>query len=231
MYDIFNTLRGQLPDLGPRHPLHPGWPEVTPTVVLNDDLPLRLRPLRYGDGQAWIHMRMRDEVYLRPVEPTPAEAWDTLHSPIGWRNYFSNLRNLAKEGTVVPLVIELAGKFVGQVTIGGIVHGASSEAWIGYWVYSEATGKGVATAACALGTDHAFTRIGLHRLTATYMPENPASGRVLALCGFREEGFMKGNIHIDGKWTDHHFVAQLADEYPDTAVERLIAARRISAWR
>lgn len=231
MYDPFNTLRNQTPSTGPRDSVHPGWPEVTPTVILNDGLPLRLRPLTYADGHAWVEMRLCDEAHLRPVEPTPTDPWEVLHSANGWRNTFSNLRNLAKEGTVVPLVIELQGRFVGQVTIGGIVHGATSEAWIGYWVYSQVTGRGVATAACALGTDHVFTRIGLHRLTATYMPENPASGRVLELSGFREEGFMRRNLHINGRWTDHHFVAKLRDESPFGAVEGLLQQGRISAFR
>lgn len=75
------------------------------------------------------------------------------------------------------MVIELDGRFVGQLTIGNIQHGGISDAWIGYWVSSAVTGRGIATAACALGVDHAFRRIGLHRLTATYLPSNPASGR------------------------------------------------------
>ena len=38
-------------------------------------------------------------------------------------------------------------------------------------------GAGIATVACGLGTDHAIHRVGLHRVTATFMPGNPASGR------------------------------------------------------
>lgn len=88
-------------------------------------------------------------------------------------------------------------------------------------------GRGVATAACALGVDHGFGRVGLHRITATYLPDNPASGKVLAANGFREEGFLRRNLHIDGQWRGHVFVALNADDYPLTAVERLRAAGRI----
>src|SRR5699024_571571 len=79
------------------------------------------------------------------------------------------------------------GQFAGQLTLGNIQHGGISDCWIGYWVYSKYTGAGVATAACGLGVDHAFRRIGLHRITATYMPENPASGKVLMANGFRKK--------------------------------------------
>ncbi|MFS0468126.1 GNAT family N-acetyltransferase, partial [Corynebacterium striatum] len=86
---------------------------------------------------------------------------------------------------------------------------------------------GVATAACALGVDHAFRRVGMHRVTATYLPDNPASGKVLKACGFREEGYLRRNLHINGAWRDHHFVALNREDFSTTAVDRLRSAGRI----
>lgn len=231
MYNFFGAgkrLTGT-PASGERNFTHPGWPESTHTVTLPDGARLRLRPLMSTDGTAWRELRLLDEAWLKPVEPTTHGSWSQAHSPESWRTYFRNIRQLASQGTVVPMVIELDGGFAGQVAIGNIQHGSISEAWIGYWVTSSEMGKGAATAACALGTDHAFARIGLHRLTATYLPHNPASGRVLKLTGYREEGFLRGNLHIDGSWQDHHFVAQNVDDHPDTAVARLMRAGRIHA--
>lgn len=128
---------------------------------------------------------------------------------------------------MVPFIIELDGHFAGQVTLGAIQHGSLSDCWIGYWVHSAFMGRGLATAACALATDHAFRRIGLHRVTATYLPGNPASGRVLAVNGFREEGYLRENLHIDGRWQDHHFVAQNIDDHPGTCVDRLRRSGRL----
>lgn len=192
---------------------------------------LRLRPLTARDGREWSRQRLMDEPWLRPVEPTQHASWAQSHTDSAWHSNLRNLRDLAKRGVVVPMVIEVDGRFVGQVTIGNIQHGRISEAWIGYWVHSAEMGRGIATAACALGTDHGFARIGLHRLTATYLPDNPASGRVLELNGYHEEGYLVGNLHIDGRWRDHYFVAQLADEHPDTCVNRLIRAGRLAAWQ
>ena len=134
---------------------------------------------------------------------------------------------MAQQGTVVPMVIEVDGAFAGQVTLGNIQHGIVSECWIGYWVHSPYMGRGVASAACALGVDHAFGRVGLHRVTATYLPGNPASGKVLRTNGFVEEGYLRRNLHIDGQWRDHHFVAINIDDYPTTAVQRLRRAGRL----
>ena len=205
---------------------HPGWPEPTPTVKI-PGASLRLRPLASSDGKHWSRMRIRDEEILRPVEPTVPGTWEDGHSQAAWRSNWQNLRRFAHDGIIVPLAIELDGRFIGQVTLGNIQHGAIGECWIGYWVYSRYSGRGIATVACALGVDHAFARVGMHRVTATYLPDNPVSGKVLANVGFREEGYLRENLHIDGAWRDHHFVAQNIDDLPGSAVERLAARGRL----
>ena len=205
---------------------HPGWPEASPTVHIPGVSTVRLRTLNSPDGKDWSPRRIRDEAVLRPGEPTVPGTWEEAHSPAAWRVNWQNLRKFAQDGIIVPLAIELDGRFIGQVTLGNIQHGAIGECWIGYWVYSRHSGRGIATVACALGVDHAFARIGLHRVTATYLPDNPASGKVLANSGFREEGYLHQNLHIDGAWRDHHFVAQNIDDLPGSAVERLAARGR-----
>lgn len=215
------------PGRGPRDVLHPGWPESTPAVRLPDGARLRLRPLTSRDARDWREQRLLDEPHLRPVEPTAHDGWEAAHSQTAWWNFFTGIRDAARKGQVVPLVIELEGRFAGQVTLGTIQHGSVSDCWIGYWVHSAAQGRGVATAACALGTDHAFRRIGLHRVTATYLPDNPASGRVLQVNGFREEGYLRANLHIDGRWRDHHFVAQNIEDHRGSCVERLRSVGRL----
>ena len=205
----------------------PGWPEYTPTLQLADGTTLKLRPLKSSDGRAWRETRILDEQWLKPVEPTVPGTWEEAHSAQAWRANWLNLRKLALGGVVIPLVIEADGHFAGQVTLGNIQHGIVSECWVGYWVHSPFMGRGVATVACALGVDHAFSRVGLHRVTATYLPHNPASGQVLKLNGFREEGYLRRNLHIDGQWRDHHFVALNADDFPTTAVQRLRETGRV----
>lgn len=238
---MFNPFGWRLARLSPadaseRHPYHPGWPEVTPMVMLPESkqfprgLRVRLRPLVSTDKGAWRRQRIADEKFLRPVEPTAVGSWKDAHSESSWRSHFHYLGSSARSGLLVPMVIEVNGKFAGQLTLGNIQHGGISDCWIGYWVYSKYTGAGVATAACGLGVDHAFRRIGLHRITATYMPENPASGKVLMANGFREEGYLRRNLHIDGAWRDHHFVALTREEYSTTAIDRLCASGRVLGY-
>ncbi|MEJ6013743.1 GNAT family protein [Corynebacterium sp. H127] len=204
-----------------RHHRHPGWPEQSQPVRLNDGEELLLRPIMRRDGASWRSLRLANQPVLQPVEPTVLGTWEDAHSSEAWRLTFGYLRSSANQGNLVPLVIELAGQFVGQLTLGNIQRGAVSEAWIGYWVDQEVSGRGVAKAAVALGIDLAFERVGLHRLTATYLPNNPASGAVLAANGFQQEGVLRRSLHIDGDWQDHVYMALLEDDFATGAVARL----------
>lgn len=229
MLDSFRSLFTQppAPARGPVHAVHPGWGEYTQTVLLPSGQSLRLRPLAQADGPTWSRLRIADRAILEPVEPTVPGTWGDAHSKSAWRSHFFGLRQAADSGVVVPLVIEVDGEFAGQVTLGNIQQGIVSECWIGYWVARPYQGMGVATAACALGTDHAFRRVRLHRVTATYLPDNQASARVLAANGYQEEGYLRRNLHINGSWRDHILVAITNEDYSTSCLSRLIDAGRV----
>jgi ribosomal-protein-alanine N-acetyltransferase len=122
----------------------------------------------------------------------------------------------------LPYVIELDGQFCGQLTIGNVTHGALRSAWIGYWVSRSVTGGGVATGALALGIDHGFGPVMLHRVEATVRPENTASRAVLAKIGFREEGVLRRYLQVDGAWRDHVLMALTVDEVPGSVTSALV---------
>ena len=222
---LFSRVKQMRSDRAAVHPRHPGWPEATPAVFTPANIHVRLRPLDKNDKSAWRMMRLSDQRFLEPVEPTVEDTWQSAHSSAAWRSYIFSLRQAAFAGSLVPMSIEANGQFVGQLTIGSIQHGISSDAWIGYWVHSSVTGQGIATAACALGVDHAFRRVRVHRLTATYLPHNIGSQKVLVRCGFRHEGYLERNLHINGMWREHYLMAQTNDEFTSPCVDRLIASR------
>jgi ribosomal-protein-alanine N-acetyltransferase len=193
---------------------HPGWPAKTPSAPTRAGA-VRLRPLSRRDGRRWSAYRIADEDLLRPVEPTVQGDWADAHTGQMWRRNLSGLLDLARQGSLAPFAIEVEGQFAGQLTLGNIQHGVVSSCWVGYWVYSGFAGKGVATAAVALGTDHAMRYIGLHRVEATVLESNTASRRVLEHAGFREEGMLRRNLHIDGRWRDHLMVGLTVEETDD----------------
>jgi ribosomal-protein-alanine N-acetyltransferase len=127
---------------------------------------------------------------------------------------------------MLPYIIELDGQYAGQLTIGNVTHGALRSAWIGYWVHSEVTSGGVATGALALGLDHCFGPVMLHRVEATVRPENTASRKVLAKAGFREEGLLRRYLDVDGGWRDHLLVAMTVEELNGSVASSLVRAGR-----
>lgn len=186
---------------------------------------VRLRPLARSDRESWRDIRLRDEAILRPVEPTLATSWAAAHSRAEFRRILRGARRSLRDGAAMIGVIELDGHFAGQLTLTGFRPFPLLTCIVGYWVDSARTGGGVATAALALGVDHAAA-VGMHRVEATVRPDNVASRRVLAHCGFREEGLMAGAMHMDGAWRDHILAARLVGEDHVSAVDDLVAAGR-----
>ena len=133
----------------------PGWPMPAGPLRVPGGV-VELRPVRLRDGAQWSRIRLADRAHLEPWEPSTEVNWDVRHAISQWPSVCSGLRSEARKGRMLPYVIEVDGEFGGQLTIGNVTHGALRSAWIGYWVASSATGGGVATAALALGMDHAL---------------------------------------------------------------------------
>ncbi|MDI9894977.1 MULTISPECIES: GNAT family N-acetyltransferase [Nocardiaceae] len=207
---------------------HPGWPaKLGPVRVAGGTV--TLRPVRVRDAAAWSRIRTEDRAHLEPWEPSGEGSWNSRHHISSWPTLCSGLKSEARKGHMLPMVIEVDGEFCGQITTGNIVRGALRSAWIGYWVSKEVNGKGVATAALALGLDHCFGPVGLHRVEATVRPENLASQAVLRNVGFREEGLLYKYLDVDGEWRDHKLVAITSGEVQGTVVDRLVRSGR-AAW-
>lgn len=218
---VAETRRQTLVNLWRSGSQHPGWPMVVGPLRVTAGV-IRLRPVRMRDAAQWSRIRLADRAHLEPWEPSTEADWTVRHGVSSWPAVCSSLRSEARKGRMLPYVIELDGQFCGQLTIGNVTHGALRSAWIGYWVSSRATGAGVATGALALGLDHCFGPVGLHRVEATVRPENVASRAVLAKVGFREEGLLRRYLQVDGAWRDHVLVALTAEEVYGSVTSTLV---------
>ena len=187
-----------------------------------------MRPVRMRDAAQWSRIRLADRKHLEPWEPSAGMDWTVRHTVSSWPAMCSSLRSEARKGRMLPYAIELDGRFCGQLTIGNVTHGALRSAWIGYWVSRSATGGGVATAALALGLDHCFGPVLLHRVEATVRPENAASRAVLAKVGFREEGLLRRYLEVDNAWRDHLLMAITVEEVQGSVAASLVRAGHAS---
>ena len=134
-------------------------------------------------------------------------------------------RRQARQGSLLPYVVEVDGRLVGQLTVGGITWGSLCSAHIGYWIDQAVAGRGLMPTAVALATDHCFSVLHLHRIEVNIRPENTASLRVVEKLGFREEGLRRAFLHIDGAWRDHRSFALTAEEVPAGLLARWLESR------
>ena len=58
----------------------------------------------------------------------------------------------------------------------------------GYWIARPYWNRGICTEALRLLIDYCFNVKGFATIWADYFPENPASGKVMEKCGFRDTG-------------------------------------------
>jgi ribosomal-protein-alanine N-acetyltransferase len=173
-----------------------------------------VRPLRRRDGAEWRRLRLRDRERIERWDVTSPATWEERHSTTAWRQHYALLMRSARRGGCLPFAVAVDGRFVGQVTLGGIARGALCSGWVGYWVSSDVAGRGVGTAAVALTVAHALGPVGLHRVDATIAPENAASRSVAEHLGMRQEGLLRRYLDIHGAWRDHVLYALTAEEMP-----------------
>lgn len=183
-----------------------------------------LRLPRRSDGTAVMSARTRSQQEISEWEPDPDNPlyWSE-HSPAEqWRDTYRWFMDGRRVGAMVPFVIVLNGRIVGQVLLNNVERGAVRGVTVGYWVDSRETGSGVATAAAALAIDYAFEVMELHRVQATVHPDNAASRRVLEKVGMRQEGVLQNYLRIKGRYLTHELWAVTAEECPHGAVGRLV---------
>jgi RimJ/RimL family protein N-acetyltransferase len=102
-----------------------------------------------------------------------------------------------------PFSIVDAGsdRYLGGVGINMVRH-ANNFANLGYWVRSDATRRGVATAATLLAARFGFEELGLNRIEILASVENIASQRVAEGAGALREGILRRRLILHGRAHD-----------------------------
>jgi RimJ/RimL family protein N-acetyltransferase len=161
-------------------------PHLKPTSVVEGDV--TLRPWRDDDLDALVR-RINDpeiatflDAVPHPYTPQDAREWLAL-SAEGWRAGASATFAIHVRG-VAGAVGGVGVRFLSDVDDGG--------AEIGYWVGSEARGRGIATAATRAAAAWAFDAVpDLARLQLRADVDNVASNRVAEKSGFTREGVLR----------------------------------------
>lgn len=113
---------------------------------------------------------------------------------------------------VVPTEGRFEGEPVGYVFIDPIDNRAL-QGMLGVWLLPEAQQNKYAQDALGHLVDHAFRKIGLHRLMVKTNEKNKTIQRMCERFGFTHEGTIREREFIDGEYQDSYVYGLLASEY------------------
>ena len=163
---------------------------------------LYLRPGDISDHLAWAHLRERSRGFLMPWEPT----WPADDLTRG--SFRRRLRRQADEierDDAYPFLIFREGDdtLLGGLTLGQIRRGVAQAGTLGYWMGEPHAGRGYMTKAVRAAMHFAFATLRLHRIEAACLPHNAPSIHLLQRVGFKQEGYARAYLRINGAWQDH----------------------------
>jgi ribosomal-protein-alanine N-acetyltransferase len=134
---------------------------------------------------------------------------DILHT----KRYLAYLDTRYRVGQFFDFAIVLrdSGRMIG--TIGFVSFDENNSIGeVGYVLHPDFWNQGIMTEALGALIRFGFEELSLHRIEATYMPENLASRRVMEKCGMTFEGIRRGTRLVKGNYIDVGICAILSED-------------------
>lgn len=169
---------------------------------------LRLRPLEQSDSsaiqKAAADRRIADTMISIP-HPYPADEAE---------RYLTQKQAERKAGRSAAFAMEHKSKrrFCGLIELRQIDR-EHSLGELSFWVAVDDWGQGFMSEAVQAVVRYGFETLGLNRLYAYHMQRNPATGRILAKSGFRQEGLLRQRVRKWGKYEDVALWAVLRQDW------------------
>ncbi len=182
-------------------------------VLGRPDFPIRgekvyLRTSELRDFQEWAALREKSRSFLTPWEPTwPVDDLTKASFRYRVRRHAEEL--MRDEAYSFFIFREEDHALVGGLSLGHVRRGVAQAATLGYWMGEAFAGKGYMSDAVRAVIGYAFDKQGLHRIEAACLPHNEPSKRLLERVGFRQEGYARSYLNINGQWRDHLLFALL----------------------
>ena len=171
-----------------------------------------LRPPQQGDWRDWSELREESREFLTAWEPT----WphDALTRSAFRRRVRAYDREWQQSTGYSFLVLRRQDDTVlGGITLTNLRRGVAQSISLGYWIGSRHARQGYMTEGLRAALEFCFDDLGLHRVEAACLPNNQASKGLLIRSGFREEGYARQFLRINGRWQDHVLFAILRDDW------------------
>jgi RimJ/RimL family protein N-acetyltransferase len=166
--------------------------------------------------ELWLRAPNEDDVeIIAPAFIDPAVGGEAGLPPFDAETLRTTMREMLPmmraRGLLAPYVIDVDGRIVGGFSLQHIDPMRDSVE-VGYWLFVDARGRGVATRSVRAFTEHAFAN-GIYRVEAHVRVGNEASERVLERAGFTREGVKRRFLRRQDRMRyDATLFARLADD-------------------
>jgi UDP-4-amino-4,6-dideoxy-N-acetyl-beta-L-altrosamine N-acetyltransferase len=172
---------------------------MTNKTLVDEQAGIYLRPMTKEDTDRIVDWRNREEVRKRFIHQEPF----TVEGHLNW------FHTMIDTGKVVQMMIcKLDSKEpVGSVNIKDIdpVH---KKGEYGIFIGEEAArGKGIGSAAARLMIRYGFETMGLHKIYLRVFADNPGAIRSYEKAGFEQEGYLKDDVWVNGRYRDMIWMA------------------------
>ena len=185
------------------------FPSEPPSRPLIRTPNLYLRAPQASDHAAWALLRMESREFLTPWEPTWNE--DDLTRASFRLRAKRAAREISTDEAYSLFIFETGTEtLIGGLTLGLIRRGVAQACTLGYWMGERHAGQGHMFGALKLVIPYIFSSLQLHRIEAACIPDNTRSIRLLEKAGFRQEGYLREYLKINGEWRDHVMFSLLA---------------------
>ncbi|MEU6829872.1 GNAT family protein [Nocardia beijingensis] len=198
--------------------------ETPPAVTGPLGTAVRLRPPRFDDFAEWRRIRLRDRAIIEPYWVSSEQDWPARHTARHWVRECLDNRADARAGRRMSMVIEVAGRFAGQVELASI-DAAAGSAELGIWIGSAVAGGGIGALVLTMITHIGFHSLGLMRISAPIAPGNIAAAKIATAAGLRYEARMRAYFDAGGARRDHELWAVTRADRPDREVTAVYPAR------
>jgi ribosomal-protein-alanine N-acetyltransferase len=183
------------------------------SVIGRRDLPIKgeglyLRASEMRDYVEWAELREKSRSFLTPWEPLwPID--DLTRASFRYR-VRRHAEEMARDEAYSFFIFrDEDDALMGGLSFGHVRRGVSQAATLGYWMGEPYAGKGHMTRAVRAACAYAFEKRGFHRIEAACLPTNEPSKRLLERVGFKQEGYARSYLNINGQWRDHLLYALL----------------------
>lgn len=170
---------------------------------------LIIRKITLADAAVISEYASRNREYLCQWEPLRDDSYYSLSAT---EARIRMMVDKMEEGAALHLGFYFSDRLIGCCNLTNIVRGVFQACHLGFSGDAEFEGQGLMFEGLSSVIDYSFQELALHRIMASYKPDNLRSGRLLARLGFEKEGYARSYLKINGVWADHVLTSIICEE-------------------